>query len=77
MIPLDRWLRTDLRELLEDLLAPDQVRRRGLFRPDVVRALTREHLAGVRSHGDRLWTLMMMEMWTREYLDHPTTWTAS
>ena len=69
MIPLGDWLRRDLRPTMDDLLAPDCVRARGLFDPDAVEALKREHLSGARTHADRLWTLMMLELWTREYLD--------
>ena len=74
MIPLGSWLRSDLRDVMEDLLAPDQVRTRGLFVPDAVAALKREHLGGTRNHSDRLWTLMMAELWMREYLDSGGTW---
>ncbi len=69
MIPLGRWLRTDLRDMLEDVLSPDRVRRRGLFVPEAVETLKQEHLSGVRSHTDRLWTLMMAELWMESYLD--------
>jgi asparagine synthase (glutamine-hydrolysing) len=74
MIPLARWLRTDLRPTLEDLLAPERVRARGVFAPEEVSALMREHLDGRRSHADRLWTLMMAELWMRLYLDTNGTW---
>ncbi|MEX2146951.1 MAG: asparagine synthase (glutamine-hydrolyzing) [Candidatus Rokuibacteriota bacterium] len=74
MIPLNRWLRDDLRSMVEDLLAPDRVRARGLFRPEAVAALRAEHAAGARTHGDRLWTLMMAELWMREYLDGHGPW---
>jgi asparagine synthase (glutamine-hydrolysing) len=74
MIPLARWLRGDLRPLLEELLSVERVRARGLFRPERVTALKAEHLAGRRSHADRLWTLMMAELWLREYLDRGGDW---
>jgi asparagine synthase (glutamine-hydrolysing) len=74
MIPLDRWLRDDLRALVDDLLAPERVRARGLFRPEAVTRLRAEHAAGTRTHGDRLWTLMMAELWMREYLDGHGPW---
>ncbi|HYL81552.1 MAG TPA: asparagine synthase C-terminal domain-containing protein, partial [Candidatus Acidoferrum sp.] len=77
MIPLGRWLRTDLRETMDDLLSPDHVRARGLFVPAVVEALKQEHLRGIRSHNDRLWTLMMAELWMRQYLDAGGLWTLS
>jgi asparagine synthase (glutamine-hydrolysing) len=76
MIPLARWLRTDLRASLEDLLAPERVRERGVFEPAAVAALVREHLEGRRSHADRLWTLMMTELWMRLYLDTSGSWSA-
>ncbi len=75
MIPLGRWLRTDLRDVMEDLLSPERVRSRGLFIPDAVEALKREHVGGSRSHSDRLWTLMMAELWLRQYLDTGGPWT--
>lgn len=69
MVPLGRWLRTDLRDILEDLLSADRVRSRGLFVPAVVQALKQEHLSGRRSHSDRLWALMIAELWMQQYLD--------
>jgi len=75
MIPLAQWLRTELRGMMEDLLSPERVRSRGLFIPEAVESLKREHLAGFRSHSDRLWTLMMAELWMRQYLDMSGLWT--
>src|SRR5436309_2406672 len=75
MIPLGDWLKTDLRGTLEELLAPDQIRARGLFEPAAVERLKAEHLAGTRTHADRLWTLMMAELWIREYLEPRGGWT--
>ena len=75
MVPLGRWLRTNLRDTMEDLLSPERVRSRGLFVPAAVEALKREHLDGSRGHSDRLWTLMMAELWMRSYLDGGGFWT--
>jgi asparagine synthase (glutamine-hydrolysing) len=75
MVPLGRWLRTDLRDMLGDLLSPERVRARGLFNPTVVEELKHEHLSGARSHSDRLWTLMIAELWMQQYLDSRGLWT--
>jgi len=75
MIPLGDWLRRDLRPTLDDLLGVDAVRARGLFDVAAVEAMKREHLSGARTHADRLWTLMMAELWMREYLDQRGRWT--
>ncbi|MGH7355808.1 MAG: asparagine synthase (glutamine-hydrolyzing) [Candidatus Rokuibacteriota bacterium] len=74
MIPLNHWLRTDLRPLLDDLLEPGRVAARGLFEPAAVATLRDEHLGGRRTHGDRLWTLMLLELWLREFLDRGGVW---
>jgi asparagine synthase (glutamine-hydrolysing) len=74
MIPLARWLREDLRPLMDDLLGAEPVRARGLFRVEAVERLKAEHVAARRSHADRLWTLMMAELWLREYLDRGGAW---
>jgi len=41
--PVDYWLANDLKEMVDDLLAPTQLRRRGLFRPEAVERFIREH----------------------------------
>ena len=74
MIPLGDWLAGDLRGTMEELLAPEQVRARGLFEAAEVERLKAEHLAGTRTHADRLWALMMTEVWIREYLDQRGPW---
>src|SRR5712691_5003130 len=74
MIPLGAWLTSDLRATLEDLLAPSLVAARGLFEPAEVERLRREHVGGARDHADRLFTLMMTELWIREYLDRGGQW---
>jgi asparagine synthase (glutamine-hydrolysing) len=42
---------------------------RGLFRPDAVRQLVAEHVAGEANHDERLWALINLEIWQRLYLD--------
>jgi len=45
------------------------VRRRGLFRPEVVTRWVREHLAGQPDRGEPLWLLVALEGWMRRVLD--------
>jgi asparagine synthase (glutamine-hydrolysing) len=69
-VPLADWLRTELRELSWDLLTDDTARSRGLFRPDAVAALLRQH-NGDRDNSARLWTLIQFELWHRRFVDDP------
>ena len=70
-IPMKQWLKTDLRPLMEDLLAPDAVRRRGLFEVSDVRRRVAQHLAGAENHAHVLFCLMVFERWARAFLDRP------
>jgi asparagine synthase (glutamine-hydrolysing) len=63
--------------MLGDLLSPERVRARGLFNPTVVEELKQEHLSETRSHSDRLWTLMITELWMQQYLDGQGLWSFS
>jgi asparagine synthase (glutamine-hydrolysing) len=68
-VPIGRWLRGPLRDALLDHLSEAAVRRRGLFRPEPVGALVREHLSGERDHGATLWLLLTLEAWQQRALD--------
>ena len=71
-VPISRWLRTDLRELSAELLLDERARSRNQLRPETVKRLLEEHQSGRRDHGHRLWCLLMLELWQRQYLDAAT-----
>ncbi|MCX6023794.1 MAG: asparagine synthase-related protein, partial [Chloroflexi bacterium] len=62
-MPVAKWLRGELRPLMEDTLSEDRIRRGGLFEPSAVRGLVDQHLQGVRDNRKLLWTLMVFELW--------------
>jgi len=68
-IPLGRWLRHELRELVHDLLSATSVRRRGLFNSNAVTSLVEKHESGNDDIGNRVLVLMMIELWWREVMD--------
>jgi asparagine synthase (glutamine-hydrolysing) len=65
-VPLDSWLRGELRDLAHDLLTDQTARARGLFRPETVLRLLQEHDMGI-DHGERLWALIQLENWHRTF----------
>ena len=67
-IPLDRWLREGLADQVRDtLLAPEA--ERGYVRRDVVERMLREHQSGAYNHQNHLFSLVMMELWHRQWID--------
>jgi asparagine synthase (glutamine-hydrolysing) len=70
-LPIDHWFRHELREMAYDVLLDGRARRRGYFRPEVVRRYLDEHMAGKARHHFRLWNLLMLELWHRMFIDQP------
>ena len=68
-VPIDRWLRRELRELAEDCLFGRRAASRGYFRPQFLRGLLEEHRSGRRRHHHLIWALLMLELWHREFID--------
>ncbi len=67
--PVDYWLAHDLREMVDDLLSPEQISKRGLFRPEVLRRFVAEHRAGRHDWSMQLWQFLTLELWMQVYLD--------
>ncbi len=67
--PTRSWVKNDLREMVDDLLSVDTLKRRGLLNPDAVRRLVDEDRAGRRDHAYRIWTFVNLELWMRTFLD--------
>jgi asparagine synthase (glutamine-hydrolysing) len=61
--PTAMWLRNELAEQLGDELAPDRVRRLGIFDSGVVDRLRREHMERRHNHEGTLWALLCFATW--------------
>jgi asparagine synthase (glutamine-hydrolysing) len=68
-IPLDRWLRNELKPLVESHLSPGRVGKEGYFRPEGVSRLVAEHMGGRQNHMYRIWALLMFSMWRERWLE--------
>jgi asparagine synthase (glutamine-hydrolysing) len=67
-VPISRWFRHDLRDLAGDLLLDRTARERGHFRREVLERILSDHVAGRADHGHRLWSLVMLELWLRTWI---------
>ena len=68
-IPLARWLRQDLFELVRGTLLDDRAKSRGLFAPAFIARLVDDHRSGRRDWSARIWALLFLELWFREFID--------
>lgn len=67
-VPVGEWAAGEMRDVVQELLGPESMERRGLFQPGMVSdlALKTEYSMFERR---QLWTLITLELWCREYLD--------
>jgi asparagine synthase (glutamine-hydrolysing) len=69
--PLRRWLRTELRPMVEDTLDDASLRRRGIFEPSAVRRLIALDADGRVDGSYTIFALMCIELWFRRFIDEP------
>jgi asparagine synthase (glutamine-hydrolysing) len=68
--PVEKYLEHPLfREIVDDALSPESVRRRGLFRPEAVSALREATTAGEFVHVKQVFSLVLLELWFRMAVD--------
>jgi asparagine synthase (glutamine-hydrolysing) len=72
-IPLSHWFRGKPQPLLREVLLDRRSLERGLFRPETVERLVRDHVSGLTDHSYRLWNLLVLELWQQTYLDRPAS----
>jgi len=68
-VPIDRWLREDLRPMAYDLLLDSRCIQRGYFNRSFVQHLLDSHVSGKKDHSYRIWALLVLEMWHRMFID--------
>jgi asparagine synthase (glutamine-hydrolysing) len=71
-VPLSSWLRGDLRTWAADVLLDPGTLERGYFEPRAVEALLDRHAAGSDGEDKRIWALLMLELWHRDFVDAPS-----
>ena len=64
-VPLDAWLRTELRDVTRDLLLSEESQLSGVVDRQEVQRLLTLHDTGRRNEEIRIWTLLSLEQWLR------------
>jgi len=68
-VPFADWTRGAWNGAVRDVLLDRRARERGLFDPQAVEALLSDHAEGRTEGGDRIWSLLNLELWHRTFID--------
>jgi asparagine synthase (glutamine-hydrolysing) len=71
-VPYAKWLRTDMKGWLHDILLDRKTLARGYFRRDGVEQLISEDQRS-GGYSKELFTLAVLELWHRAFLDKTTS----
>lgn len=67
-VPIDSWLRGELKDWAEDLLDEYELKAAGLLDYRAISKMWQEHLKGKGNHADRLWCVLMFQSWYRKWI---------
>ena len=68
-VPFGGWTRGAWSPVIRDVLLDRRARERGIVNPHTVEQLIAAHAAGRTQGGDRLWSLLNLELWFRTFVD--------
>jgi asparagine synthase (glutamine-hydrolysing) len=67
-IPMKNWLKGPVKPMMTDLLSFDRIKKQGIFNPDYIDGLIRDHLENKNNHSHKLWSLMLLQLWKDRFL---------
>jgi asparagine synthase (glutamine-hydrolysing) len=68
-VPVGRWFRGEMKGFVSDILLSQTALNRGLIKPEKIREYVTQHTSGQVDHSFQIWTLLMLELWYRRFID--------
>ena len=65
-IPVAHWMRTDLRDWVDNLLSKELLDSHGLFNNKIVERIKNEHMLAHHNHEHKLWSMIQFNQWYTE-----------
>jgi asparagine synthase (glutamine-hydrolysing) len=66
-IPIESWLKNELRDLLETYLSEDRINATGIFHWKEIERLKNDFLSGRKEFGVKIWYLLSYLMWFEKW----------
>jgi asparagine synthase (glutamine-hydrolysing) len=66
-VPINKWLRTELRVWASDLLDEQLLRQQGYFHAEPIVRMWDEHVSAKADRSAELWPVLMFQAWLQEW----------
>ena len=66
-VPISRWLKRDLKFLIDQYLAEEKIRKQGIFDSQIIKDLIQKHLSNKTDTSWMLWNLIVFQCWYYNY----------
>ena len=66
-IPLSRWVRHDLKELIKKEFSKKRIENEGLFKYKEVTKILNDHFDGKKDNSAKIWSLLIFQMWQERW----------
>lgn len=67
-VPLGKWFRHELRDMVYDICLSSNLIREGIFNKATVQRILQEHQNGTMDHRHQIWLLLNLELWFRMFI---------
>ena len=68
-VPVEKWMKNQLREEIEQLLSKEYVGDQGIFDFELIRKIKKEHFSGYKNYRYRLWALFVFQKWYQHHFN--------
>ncbi|MBL8180224.1 MAG: asparagine synthase (glutamine-hydrolyzing) [Blastocatellia bacterium] len=68
-VPIGRWFRGDLKDMVYSTLLSEKAAGRGIFKPESVKRMLDRHVSFEEDSTHQIWSLLMLELWFQRFID--------
>lgn len=67
-VPVAFWIKNELKDVVFELLSEEKIKKQGLFNHNYISSLLNQHFSNKKDNRKEIWTLLMFELWYKEYM---------
>ncbi len=68
ILPVDRWIRKNLRSKVEEVFSKSYLRNQQIFQEDLYDRIVRPHMESSRDQSWQIWTIFMFQLWFEKFV---------